>query len=123
MRKVVTGDQVAQIYNRDPFALPAWRAPVFRTPFVLVLIVQVNRVPVAPGPVPDPPHRGDPDRSCLGAGLAGGRHGRAYRPGPERRRGPGGVAVAVPRLVLPGGSVLRPGPGGGPVITGAGGAR
>jgi S-DNA-T family DNA segregation ATPase FtsK/SpoIIIE len=44
MRKVVTGDQVAQIYNRDPFAVPAWRAPVYRTPFVLVLIVQAARV-------------------------------------------------------------------------------
>ena len=32
MRKVVTGEQVAQIYNPDPFALPVWRAPVYRTP-------------------------------------------------------------------------------------------
>lgn len=31
MRKVVTGDQVAQIYNRNPFAVPAWRSPVYRT--------------------------------------------------------------------------------------------
>src|SRR5690348_10642865 len=44
MRKVVTGDQVAQIYNRDPFAVPAWRSPVFRTPFALVLIVQAARL-------------------------------------------------------------------------------
>ena len=32
MRKVITGDQVAQIYNRDPLAFPIWRAPVYRTP-------------------------------------------------------------------------------------------
>ena len=32
MRKVITGEQVAQLYNRDPFALPAWRAPVYQTP-------------------------------------------------------------------------------------------
>src|SRR5690349_943189 len=44
MRKVVAGDQVAQIYNRDPFAFPAWRAAVYRTPFALVLIVQAARI-------------------------------------------------------------------------------
>ena len=41
---MVTGDQVAQIYNGDPFAVPIWRAPVYRTPFVLVLFVQAARV-------------------------------------------------------------------------------
>jgi S-DNA-T family DNA segregation ATPase FtsK/SpoIIIE len=44
MRKVVTGDQVAQFYNRDPFAFPAWRAPVYRTPFAVFLIVQTARL-------------------------------------------------------------------------------
>ena len=32
MRKVITGDQVAQIRNPDPLAFPVWRAPVYRTP-------------------------------------------------------------------------------------------
>jgi hypothetical protein len=32
MRKVMTGEQVAQIYNPDPFARPVWRAPVYQTP-------------------------------------------------------------------------------------------
>ena len=32
MRKVVTGDQLAQLRNHDPFAIPAWRAPIYRTP-------------------------------------------------------------------------------------------
>ena len=31
MRKVITGEQVAQLYNRDPFALPVWRAPIYET--------------------------------------------------------------------------------------------
>ena len=44
MRKVITGEQVAQIYNRDPFALPAWRAPVYQTPAGIVLLVQLYRL-------------------------------------------------------------------------------
>ena len=32
MRKIVTGEQIAQLTNPDPFAVPAWRAPVYRTP-------------------------------------------------------------------------------------------
>ena len=44
MRKVVTGEQVAQLYNRDPFALPVWRAPVYRTPAGFVLLVQLARL-------------------------------------------------------------------------------
>jgi hypothetical protein len=32
MRRVITGEQVAQLYNRDPFALPIWRVPVYQTP-------------------------------------------------------------------------------------------
>jgi DNA segregation ATPase FtsK/SpoIIIE, S-DNA-T family len=44
MRKVVTGDQVAQFYNRDPFAVPAWRSPVYRTPLTIVAIVQLARL-------------------------------------------------------------------------------
>ena len=44
MRKVITGEQVAQLYNRDPFALPVWRAPVYRTPAGIVLLVQLVRL-------------------------------------------------------------------------------
>ena len=32
MRRVITGEQVAQIYNPDPFARPVFRAPVYQTP-------------------------------------------------------------------------------------------
>jgi len=44
MRKVITGEQVAQIYNRDPFALPIWRAPVYQTPAIFTIAVQLYRL-------------------------------------------------------------------------------
>jgi DNA segregation ATPase FtsK/SpoIIIE, S-DNA-T family len=44
MRKVVTGEQVAQLRNPDPFAVPMWRAPVYRTPFAFVAAVQAGRL-------------------------------------------------------------------------------
>jgi S-DNA-T family DNA segregation ATPase FtsK/SpoIIIE len=44
MRKVITGEQVAQMSNPDPFALPVWRAPVYRTPLGVVLAVKVFRL-------------------------------------------------------------------------------
>jgi S-DNA-T family DNA segregation ATPase FtsK/SpoIIIE len=44
MRKVVTGEQVAQIYNGDPFARPVWRAPVYQTPPAVIAVVQLYRL-------------------------------------------------------------------------------
>jgi S-DNA-T family DNA segregation ATPase FtsK/SpoIIIE len=44
MRKVVTGELVAQLRNPDPFAAPAWRSPIYRTPFAFVAIVQAARL-------------------------------------------------------------------------------
>jgi S-DNA-T family DNA segregation ATPase FtsK/SpoIIIE len=44
MRRVVTGDQVAQLRNLDPFAVPAWRSPVYRTPLGFVAIIQAARL-------------------------------------------------------------------------------
>jgi S-DNA-T family DNA segregation ATPase FtsK/SpoIIIE len=44
MRKVVTGEQVAQIYNGDPFARPVWRAPVYQTPAGIILLVHLYRL-------------------------------------------------------------------------------
>jgi len=32
MRDRVRGEQYAQVDNPDPFAPPAWRSPVYRTP-------------------------------------------------------------------------------------------
>jgi S-DNA-T family DNA segregation ATPase FtsK/SpoIIIE len=43
MRKVITGDQVAQIRNPDPFAFPVWRAPVYRTPGWIIALAQLCR--------------------------------------------------------------------------------
>jgi hypothetical protein len=44
MRKVVTGSQVAQLRNPDPFAVPAWRSPVYRTPGFIVALAQLVRL-------------------------------------------------------------------------------
>ena len=44
MRRVVTGHQLAQLRNPDPFAVPAWRSPVYRTPLAIVAIVHTVRL-------------------------------------------------------------------------------
>src|SRR5579862_4715859 len=43
-RNWVTGEQLAQVDNRDPFAAPVWRSPVYRTPEAVILIVQLLRL-------------------------------------------------------------------------------
>ena len=43
MRKIVTGEQIAQLTNPDPFAVPTWRAPVYRTPGGIITLVQLVR--------------------------------------------------------------------------------
>src|SRR6266566_4915211 len=44
MRRVVTGEEIAQVRNPDPFAVPAWRSPVYRTPLAIVAIVHFVRM-------------------------------------------------------------------------------
>jgi DNA segregation ATPase FtsK/SpoIIIE, S-DNA-T family len=44
MRRVVTGEELAQLTNPDPFAMPRWRAPVYRTPFGIIVLVKVARL-------------------------------------------------------------------------------
>jgi S-DNA-T family DNA segregation ATPase FtsK/SpoIIIE len=44
MRPLVTGEYLAQVRNPDPFAVPAWRSPVYRTPFAIVAVVQAARL-------------------------------------------------------------------------------
>jgi DNA segregation ATPase FtsK/SpoIIIE, S-DNA-T family len=44
MRRVVTGEEIAQLRNPDPFAVPAWRSPIYRTPGWIVLLVQLARL-------------------------------------------------------------------------------
>ena len=38
-----SGDQIAQVNNPDPFAVPVWRSPVFHTPGWVITIVQIAR--------------------------------------------------------------------------------
>lgn len=40
----VTGEQLAQVSNPDPFAPPVWRSPVHRTPELVIWIVQLARL-------------------------------------------------------------------------------
>ena len=44
MRRIVTGEQISQLTNPDPFAVPTWRAPVYRTPGWIIAVVQVGRL-------------------------------------------------------------------------------
>ncbi len=43
-RNWVTGEQLAQVDNRDPFAAPVWRSPVYRTPEPVIMVVQLIRL-------------------------------------------------------------------------------
>ena len=43
-RDWVMGEQLAQVDNRDPFAPPVWRSPVYRTPEPVILVVQLIRL-------------------------------------------------------------------------------
>ena len=38
-----SGEQLAQVRNPDPFAVPAWRSPVYRTPGWIITVVQLAR--------------------------------------------------------------------------------
>lgn len=38
-----SGEQLALVRNPDPFAVPAWRSPVYRTPGWIITIVQLAR--------------------------------------------------------------------------------
>jgi S-DNA-T family DNA segregation ATPase FtsK/SpoIIIE len=40
----VTGEQIAQVDNADPFAAPVWRSPVHRTPEWIIWLVQLVRL-------------------------------------------------------------------------------
>ena len=43
-RNWVMGEQLAQVDNRDPFAPPVWRSPVYRTPEPVIMVVQLIRL-------------------------------------------------------------------------------
>jgi hypothetical protein len=44
MRRVLTGDQIAQLRNPGPFAVPSRRFPVYRTRLWIVAVVQLARI-------------------------------------------------------------------------------
>ena len=44
MRRIVTGEELAQLYNPDPFAMPRWRAPVYRTPLGIILAAKLVKL-------------------------------------------------------------------------------
>ena len=44
VRRNVTGEQLAQVDNQDPFASPVWRSPVYRTPEFAIWLVQLLRL-------------------------------------------------------------------------------
>jgi len=39
-----SGDQLAQVNNPDPFAVPVWRSPVYHTPGWVISVVQIGRL-------------------------------------------------------------------------------
>ena len=39
-----SGEQIAQVNNPDPFAVPVWRSPVYHTPGWLITIVRMWRL-------------------------------------------------------------------------------
>ncbi|HEY6313373.1 MAG TPA: FtsK/SpoIIIE domain-containing protein [Streptosporangiaceae bacterium] len=43
-RNWVRGEQLAQLDNRDSFAPPVWRSPVYRTPEAVIVVVQILRL-------------------------------------------------------------------------------
>ena len=101
MRKVVTGDQVAQIYNRDPLAFPIWRAPVYRTPGWIIAIAQLCRFICLADPAGGPA----PGRVASSGGarvhLDRNRLARRDPPGGLGGAGPGCLAGAVAGVVRP----------------------
>ena len=43
-RRPVAGEQLAQVDNPDPFAVPVWRSPVYQTPHLVIWPVQLVRL-------------------------------------------------------------------------------
>jgi len=43
-KNIVAGEHLVQTGNRDPFAAPLWRSPVYRTPLAVIWLVQLVRL-------------------------------------------------------------------------------
>ena len=109
MRRVVTGEELAQLYNPDPFAMPRWRAPVYRTPFGIILVAKFFKLLAWIDPADRPASAGRQRPGADRGDLGQARLGHPGRPGPGRRRHAGRLAVVLAGLVLPVGR--PPGPG------------
>ena len=42
--RTFSGDQIAQVNNPDPFAVPVWRSPVYHTPSWIIVLAQLWRL-------------------------------------------------------------------------------
>ena len=123
MRRVVTGEQVAQIYNPDPFARPVFRAPVYQTPAGLILLAWLARLVFRLARLAFR-HPVVALTLALLAFLWFTHHlDRPGRYGRLRRPGPGDLAVLLAVRVRPVGEPPRRGTPGGPGSTGAAGPR
>ena len=71
MKRMCTfsGDQLAQVDNADPFALPIWRSPVYHTPGWMIAVVQIARAS-GPSSGSSPATPSPPCRRGTGPGLA-----------------------------------------------------
>ena len=121
MRKVVTGEELAQLYNPDPFAMPRWRAPFSGTLGIILaaklarllawMVRMIARHPLAPGVLAAAAvawvKLGWVTLAALVLAavvmlIPGGGSGRARSPGgsaarPGARGAPGATAAAGPR--------------------------
>ena len=104
----VTGEQIAQVDNPDPFASPVWRSPVYRTPEFVIWLVQLLRLLVRVVWFVAAPSAAGCGGGAGGAHLAAGGLARRDRAGGRRAGGPGRAAGQLAALVRPAG--VRPGP-------------
>ena len=121
MRKVITGEQVAQLYNRDPFALPRLAGTDLPDPCRVHPAGAAGPAAGLAGPADRPapagrrhPGRAGPDVGEHSAGWAWS----SWPPGPWWSWPRGGSSG---RARSPGGSAHLPGADGGPGSTGAAG--
>ena len=107
MRKVITGEQVAQIYNRDPFALPGLAGAGLPDPGRDRAARPALPAAGLAGPAGRPASAGRQRAGPASAHLGQPRLARCRRPGRLGRGSPGGLAVVLAVLVHPLGD--RPG--------------
>ena len=116
MRKVITGEQVAQLYNRDPFALPGLAGTDLPDPCRVHPAGAAGPAAGLAGPADRPAPAGRRHRGSAGPGLGERRLAGPGLAGRLGRGGPGRVAVLLAGLVHPVGQLTCPGPVAGLVL-------